>query len=62
MPAVRKVEWLEDVEDPDEYDFDSMEGDPSEDGEPVVADTPLQTLGSILRSASTQLDTSKPRA
>lgn len=63
MPAVRKVEWLEDVDDVDESgDYDSMEGDPSEDGEPVVMDTPLQTLGSIFRSASTALDASKPRA
>jgi len=60
VPAVRKVEWLEDVDDPD--DFDSMEGDPSEDGEPVVMDTPLQNLGSIFRSASTALDDSKPKA
>ena len=61
MPAVRKVEWLEDVDEPD--DFDSMEGDPSEDGEPVVdAGPPLQTFGSILLAASTALDGSKPKA
>ena len=61
MPAVRKVKWLEDVDEPD--DFDNMEGDPSDDGDPVVdAGPPLQTLGSIFRSASTALDDSKPKA
>lgn len=57
MPAVRKVKWLEDIDEPD--DFDNMEGDPSDDGEPVVMDTPLQTFGSILLAAST--DASKAR-
>ena len=60
MPAVRKVKWLEDVDEPDE--FDSMEGDPSDDGEPVVdAGPPLQNLGSIFLSMSTALDASKPK-
>ncbi len=61
MPAVRKVEWLEDVDEPD--DFDSMEGDPSEDGEPVILGddaTQAPTLGSVFRSASTALDDFKP--